>query len=129
MALPAGGASAGPGGGGGGGAGGGGGREQALDLVVMENSFYDLGVSRIYDLKGSERNRFNPNAAMNPQARSQLLKGSRRTLTAVVSSSGHPQGAHTLQLAVRPHCSRFMVQCNRHARCMRVLAPTECSLL
>ena len=35
----------------------------------MENCFYDRQISRIYDLKGSERNRFNADAAANPQVR------------------------------------------------------------
>ncbi|KAJ9530178.1 hypothetical protein QJQ45_023462, partial [Haematococcus lacustris] len=42
------------------------GPNEGLDLLVMENSFYGRPVSRIYDLKGSERNRFNPAAAQNP---------------------------------------------------------------
>lgn len=33
----------------------------------MENVFYDRQISRIYDLKGSERSRFNADAAANPQ--------------------------------------------------------------
>ena len=33
--------------------------------------FYDRHVSRIYDLKGSERNRFNEAAAANPQVQGQ----------------------------------------------------------
>lgn len=33
----------------------------------MENCFYDRPVVRIYDLKGSERNRFNADAASRPE--------------------------------------------------------------
>ena len=44
-------------------------KDGALDLLVMENCFYDRQISRIYDLKGSERNRFNAEAAANPQVR------------------------------------------------------------
>lgn len=33
----------------------------------MENIFYDRQITRIYDLKGSERSRFNADAAANPQ--------------------------------------------------------------
>ena len=32
----------------------------------MENVFYDRQISRIYDLKGSERSRYNESAAANP---------------------------------------------------------------
>ncbi|GAX78095.1 hypothetical protein CEUSTIGMA_g5537.t1 [Chlamydomonas eustigma] len=38
-----------------------------LDLMIQENVFYDRPITRIYDLKGSERNRFNEAAAANPQ--------------------------------------------------------------
>lgn len=44
----------------------GGGEAVDLDVVVMENCFYNRKVHRIYDLKGSERNRFNEAAAANP---------------------------------------------------------------
>lgn len=37
-----------------------------IDLVIMENCFYDRQIHRIYDLKGSERNRYNADAANNP---------------------------------------------------------------
>ena len=37
-----------------------------MDVLVMENCFYDRHLYRIYDLKGSERNRFNEAAAANP---------------------------------------------------------------
>lgn len=37
-----------------------------MDLLVMENCFYDRPVWRIYDLKGSERNRFNEQAHSRP---------------------------------------------------------------
>ncbi|GFR43902.1 hypothetical protein Agub_g5036, partial [Astrephomene gubernaculifera] len=44
-------------------------REFVQDLLVMENCFYDRPVARIYDLKGSERNRFNADAASRPEDR------------------------------------------------------------
>ncbi|KAI8466583.1 MAG: hypothetical protein J3K34DRAFT_433360 [Monoraphidium minutum] len=42
-------------------------RDGAVDIIVMENIFYDRQITRIYDLKGSERSRFNADAAANPQ--------------------------------------------------------------
>eukprot|EP00798_Chlamydomonas_sp_ICE-L_P025226 gene25226-10872_t len=42
-------------------------KDGVLDLLIMENCFYDRQITRIYDLKGSERNRFNAEAAANPQ--------------------------------------------------------------
>lgn len=42
-------------------------KDGAIDILVMENIFYDRQISRIYDLKGSERSRFNAEAAANPQ--------------------------------------------------------------
>lgn len=50
-----------------GGQGGGPFRDGTIDVLVMENIFYDRQISRIYDLKGSERSRFNADAAANPQ--------------------------------------------------------------
>lgn len=41
----------------------------SLDLIVMDNLFYGMRPARIYDLKGSERNRFNEAAAANPLVR------------------------------------------------------------
>ncbi|CAA7052278.1 unnamed protein product [Microthlaspi erraticum] len=38
-----------------------GGKETKMDLMVMENLFYNRKISRIYDLKGSARSRYNPN--------------------------------------------------------------------
>lgn len=38
--------------------------------------FYDRPLSRIYDLKGSERNRFNEAAAANPQVRVNVITSS-----------------------------------------------------
>lgn len=38
------------------------GREYTLDLIVMENVFYGRDCSSIYDLKGSQRGRFNEEA-------------------------------------------------------------------
>ncbi|KAL4197194.1 hypothetical protein AMTRI_Chr04g187080 [Amborella trichopoda] len=37
-----------------------GGKESRMDLMVMENLFYGRNVSRVYDLKGSARSRYNP---------------------------------------------------------------------
>ncbi|KAL2904716.1 putative 1-phosphatidylinositol-3-phosphate 5-kinase FAB1C [Bienertia sinuspersici] len=37
-----------------------GGRETKMDLMVMENLFFERTISRIYDLKGSSRSRYNP---------------------------------------------------------------------
>ncbi len=42
-------------------------KDGSLDVLVMEHVFYDRQISRIYDLKGSERSRFNADAAANPQ--------------------------------------------------------------
>lgn len=36
-----------------------GGKETKIDLMVMENLFYKRNISRVYDLKGSERSRYN----------------------------------------------------------------------
>ncbi|CAN8239283.1 unnamed protein product [Cochlearia groenlandica] len=40
-----------------------GGKETKMDLMVMENIFYNRKISRIYDLKGSARSRYNPNTS------------------------------------------------------------------
>ncbi|XP_043694899.1 putative 1-phosphatidylinositol-3-phosphate 5-kinase FAB1C isoform X2 [Telopea speciosissima] len=37
-----------------------GGRETKMDLMVMENLFFGRSISRVYDLKGSSRSRYNP---------------------------------------------------------------------
>ncbi|XVE92054.1 hypothetical protein REPUB_Repub01dG0064200 [Reevesia pubescens] len=39
-----------------------GGKEIKMDLMVMENLFFRRSISRVYDLKGSERSRYNPDA-------------------------------------------------------------------
>ncbi|KAH0875631.1 hypothetical protein HID58_072993, partial [Brassica napus] len=39
------------------------GKETKMDLMVMENLFYNRRISRIYDLKGSARSRYNPNTS------------------------------------------------------------------
>lgn len=36
-----------------------GGRETKMDLMVMENLFFKRNISRVYDLKGSARSRYN----------------------------------------------------------------------
>ena len=64
-------------GGGGGGKGGGVGSGKdgtTLDVLLMENCFYDRRITRIYDLKGSERNRFNEEAAANPHVSVEVWK-------------------------------------------------------
>ncbi|XP_010552722.1 PREDICTED: putative 1-phosphatidylinositol-3-phosphate 5-kinase FAB1C isoform X2 [Tarenaya hassleriana] len=40
-----------------------GGKEMKMDLMVMENLFYRRGITRIYDLKGSARSRYNANTS------------------------------------------------------------------
>jgi 1-phosphatidylinositol-3-phosphate 5-kinase len=52
-----------PSGSGGGKAGGGQAATKVIDVLVMENIFYGHSVSRIYDLKGSLRGRYNAAAA------------------------------------------------------------------
>lgn len=42
-----------------------GGREMKLDLIVMENLFFQRNISRVYDLKGSARSRYNPDTSVN----------------------------------------------------------------
>lgn len=37
-----------------------GGKETKMDLMVMENLFFKRKISRVYDLKGSARSRYNP---------------------------------------------------------------------
>ncbi|XP_057753345.1 putative 1-phosphatidylinositol-3-phosphate 5-kinase FAB1C [Arachis stenosperma] len=37
-----------------------GGKETRIDVMIMENLFYNRKISRVYDLKGSERSRYNP---------------------------------------------------------------------
>ncbi|KFK41525.1 hypothetical protein AALP_AA2G140900 [Arabis alpina] len=41
-----------------------GGKETKMDLMVMENLFYNRRISRIYDLKGSARSRYNANTSI-----------------------------------------------------------------
>lgn len=36
-----------------------GGKETKIDLMVMENLFFKRSISRVYDLKGSARSRYN----------------------------------------------------------------------
>ncbi|XP_072978233.1 putative 1-phosphatidylinositol-3-phosphate 5-kinase FAB1C [Typha angustifolia] len=42
-----------------------GGRELKMDLMVMENLFFRRKISRVYDLKGSLRSRYNPDTSGN----------------------------------------------------------------
>ncbi|KAK1314229.1 putative 1-phosphatidylinositol-3-phosphate 5-kinase FAB1C [Acorus calamus] len=42
-----------------------GGREVKIDLMVMENLFYKKSISRVYDLKGSARSRYNSDTTGN----------------------------------------------------------------
>ena len=37
-----------------------GGKETKMDLMVMENLFFKRSITKIYDLKGSARSRYNP---------------------------------------------------------------------
>ncbi|XP_058087906.1 putative 1-phosphatidylinositol-3-phosphate 5-kinase FAB1C [Magnolia sinica] len=39
-----------------------GGKEVKMDLMVMENLFFGRSISRVYDLKGSSRSRYNPDS-------------------------------------------------------------------
>lgn len=39
------------------------GKELKMDVMVMENLFFNRKVSRIYDLKGSLRSRYNPDTS------------------------------------------------------------------
>lgn len=41
------------------------GKELKMELMVMENIFFKRKVSRIYDLKGSLRSRYNPDTSGN----------------------------------------------------------------
>lgn len=41
------------------------GKELKMDVMVMENLFFKRKVSRIYDLKGSLRSRYNPDTSGN----------------------------------------------------------------
>ncbi|KAI3995400.1 hypothetical protein MKX01_040516 [Papaver californicum] len=40
-----------------------GGKEQKMDVLVMENLLFKRNVTRVYDLKGSSRSRYNPDAS------------------------------------------------------------------
>lgn len=42
-----------------------GGREVKMDLIVMENLFFQRNISRVYDLKGSVRSRYNSDTSVN----------------------------------------------------------------
>lgn len=42
-----------------------GGKEVKIDVMVMENLFFKRNVSRVYDLKGSLRSRYNPDTSGN----------------------------------------------------------------
>lgn len=39
-----------------------GGRESKMDVLVMENLLFQRSVTRLYDLKGSSRSRYNPDS-------------------------------------------------------------------
>ena len=41
-------------------------RERGMDLLVMENVFYERALSPVYDLKGSERARWCPDNPADP---------------------------------------------------------------
>jgi 1-phosphatidylinositol-3-phosphate 5-kinase len=40
-----------------------GGKETKMDLMVMENLFFNRNIVRVYDLKGSSRSRYNPDTS------------------------------------------------------------------
>ncbi|XP_061976634.1 putative 1-phosphatidylinositol-3-phosphate 5-kinase FAB1C isoform X2 [Populus nigra] len=40
-----------------------GGKETKMDLMVMENLFFNRNIARVYDLKGSSRSRYNPDTS------------------------------------------------------------------
>lgn len=40
-----------------------GGKESKMDLLVMENLLFGKNVTRLYDLKGSSRSRYNPDSS------------------------------------------------------------------
>ena len=40
-----------------------GGKEMKMDLMVMENLFFMRNISKVYDLKGSSRSRYNPDTS------------------------------------------------------------------
>lgn len=40
-----------------------GGKESKMDFLVMENLLYGRNLSRLYDLKGSSRSRYNPDTS------------------------------------------------------------------
>ncbi|CAK7326721.1 unnamed protein product [Dovyalis caffra] len=40
-----------------------GGKETKMDLMVMENLFFNRNIGRVYDLKGSSRSRYNPDTS------------------------------------------------------------------
>jgi 1-phosphatidylinositol-3-phosphate 5-kinase len=41
----------------------GGGKETKMELMIMENLFFGRNISRVYDLKGSARSRYNPDTS------------------------------------------------------------------
>lgn len=40
-----------------------GGKESKMDVLVMENLLYRRNITRLYDLKGSSRSRYNPDSS------------------------------------------------------------------
>lgn len=40
-----------------------GGRETKMDVLIMENLLFGRNLSRLYDLKGSSRSRYNPDSS------------------------------------------------------------------
>lgn len=42
-----------------------GGKESRMDVLVMENLLFGRHVTRLYDLKGSSRSRYNPDSSGN----------------------------------------------------------------
>lgn len=45
------------------------GKDWVLDVIVMENAFYNRTMDRTYDLKGSKRSRFSSEAEENPSGK------------------------------------------------------------
>lgn len=65
----------------------------------MENVFYDRQIVRIYDLKGSERGRFNADAAANPQDTGEVhLDDNLRRSNLVEALLGQQKSSRTMQV-------------------------------
>lgn len=72
----------------------------------MENVFYSIPISRIYDLKGSERSRFNADAAANPQDAGEVHLDDnlrRSNLQVCAQRAGAAGGDHSVCMAAGGH--------------------------